>query len=132
MIFKSRVNLRNLGYKSISDGGRSIACFPLLEMHVANACNLTCESCSHFSNSGHKGVLGVEEADQWMKAWNGRLRPAMFRLLGGEPTLNPRLSELISLAVRCWPQSRVALTTNGFLRIGIQISARPWEMLAPR
>jgi hypothetical protein len=93
---------------------RSVIRFPLLEMHAANACNLTCESCSHFSNNGHKGVLDIDEADRWMSAWNQRLWPAMFRLLGGEPTLNPRLAELVRLAKKHWPRSRIALTTNGF------------------
>jgi hypothetical protein len=83
-------------------------------MHVANACNLTCESCSHFSNSGHKGLLNLDEADNWMSAWNSRLSPEKFRLLGGEPTLNPRLPELVRLARQRWPESRIAMTTNGF------------------
>ena len=88
--------------------------FGLLEMHVANACNLTCDSCAHFSNNGHKGIVGVGEADAWMKAWNRRLRPDGFRLLGGEPTLNPQLADLIYLARENWPHSQILLTTNGF------------------
>lgn len=28
-----------------------------LEIHVAHACNLACESCSHYSNHGHKGLV---------------------------------------------------------------------------
>ena len=36
---------------------------PLLEIHAANACNLTCESCSHFSNNGHKGMLSLADAE---------------------------------------------------------------------
>jgi hypothetical protein len=97
-----------------SDPARSIIRFPLLEMHAANAYNLTCESCSHFSNNGHKGLLGIDEADRWMSAWNARLWPATFRILGGEPTLNPHLSELVWLARERWPKSRIGLTTNGF------------------
>lgn len=88
--------------------------FPLLELHAANACNLTCESCSHFSNSGHTGTISVEEAVEWMRRWNTRLAPRLFRLLGGEPTLNPKLPELIEAAAACWPHSRIGLTTNGF------------------
>src|SRR5260221_8082020 len=42
--------------------------FRFLEMHVAHACNLTCESCSHFSNQGHKGTLSVDDSVQWMSA----------------------------------------------------------------
>ncbi len=91
-----------------------LAGLSILEMHAANACNLTCESCSHFSNDGHKGLLGIDEADRWMSAWNKRLLPGIFRLLGGEPTLNPRLADLVCLAHERWPRSRIGLTTNGF------------------
>jgi hypothetical protein len=87
---------------------------PLLEIQVANACNLTCESCSHFSNSGHRGLLRPGEAEEWMRPWRQRVRPAVFRLLGGEPTINPDLAELILLSRATWPDSQIALTTNGF------------------
>ena len=87
---------------------------PVLEIQVANACNLTCESCSHFSNNGHRGLLGLDEAEAWMKPWTRRIRPQTFRLLGGEPTINPCLTELVLLARDMWPESRIGLTTNGF------------------
>jgi hypothetical protein len=85
-----------------------------LEIQVANACNLTCESCSHFSNSGHRGILSMAEAETWMEAWRRRLLPGDFCLLGGEPTINPRLNELVYLAKEKWPYSRLRLITNGF------------------
>jgi radical SAM family protein/4Fe-4S single cluster protein len=81
---------------------------------VAHACNLTCEGCAHFSNSGHKGMITLEEAAATMEAWKRRLMPSQFTLLGGEPTLNPRLAEFIYLARKCWPNSQIVLTTNGF------------------
>src|SRR5579885_321548 len=31
-----------------------------LEIHVTHACNLKCESCSHYSDQGHKGVVSLE------------------------------------------------------------------------
>jgi hypothetical protein len=86
-----------------------------LEIHAAHACNLTCESCSHFSNGGHKGILSLEDAEEWMKLWNRRIEPKTFRILGGEPTLNPNLTELIYLTRPCWPSSKITLVTNGLL-----------------
>jgi len=85
-----------------------------LEMHVAHSCNLTCESCSHYSNQGHQGVVTLEQADEWMALWDRRLLPAQFSLLGGEPTLHPRLTEFVLLARRHWPLSRLRVVTNGF------------------
>jgi MoaA/NifB/PqqE/SkfB family radical SAM enzyme len=89
--------------------------FNRLEIHVANACNLTCESCSHFSNGGHKGILSLKDAETWMKLWNHRIQPATFRLLGGEPLLNPMLIDLLYLSRDCWRASAITLVTNGLL-----------------
>jgi hypothetical protein len=49
-----------------------------------------------------------------MRSWRDRIAPDAFRILGGEPTLNPRLPELIEMAARSWPSARLILTTNGF------------------
>src|SRR4051794_20267283 len=47
-----------------------------LELHVAHGCNLTCESCSHYSNQGHTGLVALADADAWMAGWSRRLEPA--------------------------------------------------------
>lgn len=85
-----------------------------LELHVTHACNLACESCSHYSNHGHVGNLDLEQADRWMAAWSNRLAVEEFVLLGGEPTIHPGLSEFVTLARRHWPLARVRIVTNGF------------------
>ena len=87
---------------------------PLLELHVTHACNLACESCSHYSDHGHRGNLDPSEADRWMAAWSGRLRVDHFNLLGGEPTIHPRLAEFVPLVRRHWPDARISIVTNGF------------------
>lgn len=87
---------------------------PLVELHVSHTCNLTCDSCSHFSNSGHRGVLTPEEAVASTAPWKERLAPENFRLLGGEPTLNPRLIEVIEICREVWPDTKLELVTNGF------------------
>jgi len=85
-----------------------------LEIHVAHACNLTCESCSHYSDQGHKGVVSLAEAAEWMQAWRHRLSPAMFSLVGGEPSLHPDLATFVEVARMNWPSARLRLVTNGF------------------
>jgi hypothetical protein len=85
-----------------------------LEIHAANACNLTCESCSHFSNSGHRGVLTVEDAANWFAVWQHRLAVSRLQIVGGEPTLNPHLAQIVELARAMWPKARIGITTNGF------------------
>ena len=85
-----------------------------LEIHVAHACNLACESCSHYSNYRHAGMVSLENADRWMASWSARLRPATFSLVGGEPTIHPRLADFVRLARAHWPDSGLRLVTNGF------------------
>jgi hypothetical protein len=85
-----------------------------LEIHVTHGCNLTCESCSHFSNHGHKGIVSLQEAAGWMGAWKHRLSPSTFSLLGGEPTIHHQLPQFVLLARDHWPHARLRLVTNGF------------------
>jgi hypothetical protein len=85
-----------------------------LELHVTHACNLTCESCSHYSNHNHHGQLTLSEADRWMGLWSPRLAVAEFHLLGGEPTIHPDLPGFVTLARRHWPDAFIRIRTNGF------------------
>jgi hypothetical protein len=87
---------------------------PKLQIHVAHACNLACDNCSHYSNYHHKGIVSLEEAHGWLSHWSSRLQPLTFCLLGGEPTLHPQLLDFIRLARQHYPRSRLQLTTNGF------------------
>jgi len=85
-----------------------------IELHVSHACNLACESCSHYSNHAHKGHLAPQTAAQWMAPWSRRLAVDELSLLGGEPTINPQLCDLIRIARRHFPRTRIRLITNGF------------------
>lgn len=85
-----------------------------LELHVTHACNLACESCSHYSNQHHAGNLDLAEAERWMRAWAPRVQPRTFSLLGGEPSIHPRLAEFIPLTRRHFHDSILRLVTNGF------------------
>lgn len=86
-----------------------------LEIHLVHSCNLTCESCSHYSNQGHEGVVSLADAERWMRLWNERVSPRTFSLLGGEPTIHPQLPEFVSLTRAHWPEAKLQLVTNGFL-----------------
>lgn len=85
-----------------------------LEIHAAHACNLRCESCTHYSNQLHKGFVSLDDAAAWMSAWDRRLSPQTFSVLGGEPTLHPDLTGFVRLARRHWPTAHLRLVTNGF------------------
>lgn len=88
---------------------------PNLEVHVAHGCNLCCRGCAHYSNFGLPGQLTTDQAEHWFRTWSAKVWPREFALLGGEPTLNPALSEIVQLAGRYWRESRLLLVTNGLL-----------------
>jgi hypothetical protein len=83
-------------------------------LHVTHACNLTCDSCSHYSNHNHHGHLTLAEAEQWIGLWSRRLAVAEFHLLGGEPTIHPDLPGFVTLARQHWPDAFIRIRTNGF------------------
>ena len=88
----------------------------MLEFHVAFGCNLTCESCAHYSNHTHSGVIAPAELERQIALWNRKIVPKSFRLLGGEPTLNRDLLDLIRIARQGWPAAggtQLELITNG-------------------
>src|ERR1700743_795909 len=85
------------------------------DVHLAHACNLTCESCSHFSNYHFSGLLSLETAESWYQEWAPRLRPTRVTLLGGEPTINPKLGEHVLLARKYWPNALIRVFSNGLL-----------------
>ena len=94
---------------------------PVLEFHVAFGCNLTCESCSHYSNHTHAGTIAPAELERQIALWNRKIVPRSLRLLGGEPTLNKDLLDLIRIARQGWPSvgpcgaggTQLELITNG-------------------
>lgn len=86
-----------------------------LEIHAWHACNLFCESCSHYSSLGLRGGPSAEECESWMSAWGTRIAPRVFSIVGGEPTLNPDLTQIVIAAGKIWHTSRIRLVTNGLL-----------------
>lgn len=85
-----------------------------LETHVSHACNLRCSNCSHYSNYSLKGNLSPDDAEEWFSGWGRRLQLERFSLLGGEPTINPHLTEILGSARRNFPEARLQLVTNGW------------------
>lgn len=88
---------------------------PYLEMDISYACNLRCDGCSHYSNYALPGVVRFADAQAWLSAWSERLHPLRFRLLGGEPAINPDAHKIIRLAAELFPNSDRALVSNGLL-----------------
>ncbi len=85
-----------------------------LEMDITHVCNLHCDGCTHFSNYALKGHIDPEDARGWLNGWARRVEPDRFTILGGEPSLHPRMTEFIRMAHAAWPRARRVLVSNGF------------------
>jgi organic radical activating enzyme len=85
------------------------------DVHLSHACNFTCDSCSHYSNYHFSGSLSLPNAEDWYRQWSPRVEPKRINVLGGEPALNPNMSEHLLLVRKYFPRTVIYLYTNGFL-----------------
>jgi MoaA/NifB/PqqE/SkfB family radical SAM enzyme len=87
----------------------------VLDLHITHNCNLTCESCSDFTNHGLSWMISLGEAEEWMNSWSKRIHPFYFNILGGEPTLHKNLIDLLYLSRKMWGEDqKINLVTNAF------------------
>jgi len=89
-----------------------------LEWHIAHSCNLTCESCIHFTNHNHNEIVSIEKLKEWYSLWNKKISPKNMILLGGEPLLNHDIVDIVYLTKEMWTQPKngsYSITTNGLL-----------------
>lgn len=103
-----------------------------LEIHANHSCNLFCESCSHYSSLGADRGPTASTCIAWMELWSDRLAPDQFSILGGEPTLNPRLTDIVQAAGEIWPNSEIRVVTNGFLLWAHPQLPRVLDKIGPR
>jgi organic radical activating enzyme len=82
-----------------------------LEFYITNVCNLTCDHCRSFNNNKFKGLyeFDQEASDKWAQ----KLDLAHYSIIGGEPTLHPRLEEWMRGLRQAWPDAEAELITNG-------------------
>lgn len=87
-----------------------------IEYHVVDACNLSCEFCTHYSNfKGPANFKTVEQCEQEWSVWADRIQLNRFHIIGGEPLLNPDIVKIVQLAFRMWPSTTIYLYSNGLL-----------------
>ncbi len=88
-----------------------------LEYSVANHCNLRCKGCSHYSNLVREPEFGNLDAFRRNLARMKELfsHVEVFRLLGGEPFLNPDLGAFVTAAREAYPEAALSVVSNGLL-----------------
>ena len=84
-------------------------------LETTHGCNLSCGHCS--CRLDKKGIYHFMSEKTWRNAWKiiAKVSPTcrIDLCLGGEPTLNPQLPQLLTIAREISPLSQIQITTNG-------------------
>jgi MoaA/NifB/PqqE/SkfB family radical SAM enzyme len=90
---------------------------PLTDIHLVEHCNLKCKYCAHFSCIAEEEFLDLRQLKkdirQLYKICGNRIKG--FFLLGGEPLLHPKITEIIKIMRDTFPKCYLEVRTNGLL-----------------
>jgi uncharacterized radical SAM superfamily Fe-S cluster-containing enzyme len=88
------------------------SCTVLIE--IIERCNLTCPTCFAGSSPQHEGLMALKTFEQRVRhlADGGKTGADMIQLSGGEPTIHPRLPEMLDLLFE-YGFNRVTINSNG-------------------
>jgi hypothetical protein len=119
MIFKSNKDEENLSdeeylmflSRQLKKG------FLNFEINLADHCNLNCQCCSHFSPIAEKHFVDCVQLERDLKRLyelvDGKIGKVL--LIGGEPLLHPDICNVLRIARKCLPESKLDLMSNGLL-----------------
>jgi 7,8-dihydro-6-hydroxymethylpterin dimethyltransferase len=82
-------------------------------LSITNACNLRCPICFTFNRNDQIYHISVEEMEktvEWIIASSGRVD--LINITGGEPTLHPKLLEILQVCCRS-EIGRITMNSNG-------------------
>ncbi len=88
------------------------------EVQVAEHCNLNCAGCTHFSSIAKPGFLDAEQYQKdiaRLAELFGADYPFTVRLMGGEPLLYDKLTDLFAVTRQTLPAADISVVTNGIL-----------------
>lgn len=89
----------------------------LLEVNLADHCNLNCQCCDHFSPLAPPTFLNfdqyVKDIQRLAELTNHHI--GLMKLQGGEPLLNERLIEYIKVTREVFPNTYICIFTDGLL-----------------
>jgi len=85
---------------------------PNIEFYITNVCNLACPQCNRFNDHNFAGGQDWKDYEEVYTAWSKKIQLQKITILGGEPLLNPSITDWIRGIGRLW-NKRVNLLTNG-------------------
>ena len=100
----------------------------ILEIHLAEHCNLNCTGCSHYSPIAEPAFCDLKVLDRNLcKLSKYEKSFHLIHLLGGEPLLNPDISIAFEIVRRHFKNTKIDLITNGILLINGKLPNLFWE-----
>ena len=88
---------------------------PFVETMITQACNISCEGCTNYSDLVHNGYQTWEQGRAELEPWLERLDIPDFGIIGGEPLMNPGVRRWITGVRDLLPRSQLRFTTNALL-----------------
>lgn len=88
---------------------------PFLETMITQACNLSCHGCTNYSDLKHSGYVSWKEGKQSLEQWLQVIDIPDFGIIGGEPLINPEVTEWLTGVRQLMPHAQIRFTTNGEL-----------------
>lgn len=96
---------------------------PFVESMVVRACNLSCQGCTTFSDLAWSGYETWTQGRAQIEPWTQRLDIQAWGVMGGEPLINPYISDWLTGIRELLPGAQIRFVTNGLLL------ARNWHVV---
>jgi uncharacterized Fe-S cluster-containing radical SAM superfamily protein len=103
---------RRTRYARMDDGRVRIEAF---ELHVTEHCNLRCRHCCNMSPYVDARFLEPSEVDAQCRAMAKHAKADVFKIMGGEPLLHPKITEVLDVIRATGISDTIRLFTNGLL-----------------
>lgn len=86
-------------------------------MSIVDHCNLRCKGCDHFAAIAQKRFVSFDDVSRDAARMSELFGTDVeeMRVLGGEPLLHPQLEQILVEVRKCFPETKISLTTNGIL-----------------
>ena len=88
---------------------------PFLEILIIRTCNLSCQGCTTFSDLKYSGYTTWDQGKNWLEPWTKRLEIQAIGVMGGEPLINPQITDWLIGMRQILPSAQIRFVTNGLL-----------------
>lgn len=115
--FEEKVAVCHTFAEVLKEADMMIPLVGALETEVCEICNLNCKRCNHYSNIFDTGkMMSLELFEKDIKRLSELIyNIKRFKLLGGEPLLNPELYKFVRITRQYFNKTYLAIVTNGIL-----------------